>query len=113
VPVHPVTNIYGFDAAGQMTNKTVGGSPVSYAYDSARNMVRCQGVGFTNQYFYDHARRLVRVFSVFSGQTSSYSFVYDGMDVIAKVDPRLGGGTAPQPSRRRERCDAATFRYLR
>ena len=74
-----------------MTGKSgTGVSPVSFACDAARNMTRCWGSGFTNQYFYDHARRLIRVFSVFSGQTSSFTFVYDGLDIVAKVDNLTG-----------------------
>jgi len=85
--------IYTYDAAGQLTGKSQSGtgvSPVSYAYDAARNLVRCWGTGFTNQYFYDHARRLVYEARSSSAGTTSNRFVYEGMDVIAKLDETSG-----------------------
>ena len=94
VPVHLVTNVYGYDPAGQLTSKTqsdTGVSPVSYAYDSARNLTRCwSGTTFTNFHQYDHARRRVMEIRATSAGTTTNRFIYDGMDVIAKLDETTG-----------------------
>ena len=74
-----------------MTGKSgTGVSPVSFACDAARNMTRCWGSGFTNQYFYDHARRLIQIVSTNATGGHSTRFVYEGMDVIAKLDETTG-----------------------
>ena len=95
-PVAPNTNTaYTYDGAGQMVQRSgTGGSPVSYAYDSARNMRQCvfgANGERTNFYQYDHARRLVREDHTCTGIVEqSFTYVYDGMDVIAKVDNLSG-----------------------
>ena len=93
VPVHPVNNVYGYDPAGQMTNRIVGSSSVSYSYDSARNMKQCvfDGGTRTNLYFYDHARRLAREVHTCTGIVEqSFTYIYEGMDIIAKFDETTG-----------------------
>ena len=80
---------YTYDAAGQLTLKSgTGVSPVFYSYDSALNMKTCAyGSGRTNFYYYDHTRRLVKEVHTTNGVVdNSSSYVYDGMDIVAKVD---------------------------
>jgi len=94
-PVCPLTNTtYTYDAAGQMTGKSgTGVSPVSFAYDAARNMKQCvfDGGNRTNSYYYDHARRMVKETHTVTGVTEeSSTFVYDGLDIVAKVDNLTG-----------------------
>jgi len=91
-PVKPITNTtYTYDSAGQLTSRT-GTNTVSYAYDAARNLTRCwSGTTFTNFYQYDHARRLVKETHTCTGVTEiSWSYVYEGLDVVAKVDNLTG-----------------------
>ena len=85
---------YTYDAAGQLTSKEsgTGVSPVVFSYDAARNMKSCAyGDGRTNFYQYDHARRLVRETHTTTGIThQSWTYAYDGMDIVAKVDNLSG-----------------------
>jgi RHS repeat-associated protein len=49
------------------------------------------GSGRTNFYYYDHARRLVKETHTCTGVVQeSSSFVYDGLDIVAKVDNLTG-----------------------
>jgi len=95
-PVCPITNTtYTYDAAGQLTSQVPlnkgGTGVVSYAYDAARNLTRCwSGTTFTNFYQYDHARRLICQVTLKNGTIESNRFIYEGMDVIAKVDEISG-----------------------
>ena len=76
-----------------MTGKSgTGVSPVSYSYDAARNLKSCAyGSGRTNFYYYEHARRLVKETHTCTGVVQeSSSFVYDGLDIVAKVDNLSG-----------------------
>jgi RHS repeat-associated protein len=92
VPVNAyATHTYTYDAAGQLREKHgADGSVVCYSYDAARNMVQCHGDGFTNRYQYDYLRRLNRQVHEGADGITSNSFVYDGLDMIAKIDEISG-----------------------
>ena len=95
-PVAPCTMAtMTYDAAGQVVQRgSTGGPPVSYSYDAARNMKQCvfgDNDSRTNFYQYDHARRLVRETHTCTGIVEeSSTFIYDGMDVVLKLDNLSG-----------------------
>ena len=89
---------YTYDPAGQLTSKVPlskgGTGVVNFAYDSARNLSRCvfgDASERTNFYHYDHARRLVWEVHTCTGVThQSWTYAYDGMDVVLKLDNLSG-----------------------
>jgi len=79
---------FTYDKVGNRTSQTVGAAITAYQYDAADRLTNAGGVTFTwdnngnllndgvNTYSYDFANRLAAV----SGQGSSFSFGYDGLD---------------------------------
>lgn len=88
---------FSYDDAGQLVERRVGNAVTTYDYDSAGRLVRDAAAGKILEFTYDAFDRLAAR-RVVKGGGNTYTFTYDGDDLLTGVGRTIATGAASSES---------------